>query len=94
MHPRLGEVQVPFLIDAAAVVVNDIGEDDGDEVKDVSAELLGLTNKICCLIDGISSKWKSALLTLIPESESTLHPMLTSLAALPPPSFLLEAEFL
>ncbi len=74
------------------VFVEDIGDEDGDEVNEVSAELLGLTIKICCRRVGVSSMGKSARLTLMPESESTLPPEPTSRPDLTP--FLLGAEFL
>ncbi len=71
MHPLLGEVHPAPLGEAVLV---EMGEEDGDEVSDVKAGLLGLTIKICCLMLGRSSIGKSALLTLIPESESTRPP--------------------
>ena len=74
-----------------AAFVADIGDDDGDDVSDVRAELLGLTIKICCLIVGVSSIGKSARLTLMPESESTRQPEPRSLTPRPPP-FLSGAE--
>ncbi len=78
VKPRIGEVQPPPLGEAVLV---DIGEDEGDDVNEVIAGLLGLTNRICCLMlgVGISSIWKSARLTLMPESESTLPPFWRSL---------------
>ena len=69
VQPLLGEVQLAPLADA---VLLDRGEEEGEEVSEVKAGLLGLTIKICCLMLGVSSNRKSPLLTLIPESESTL----------------------
>jgi hypothetical protein len=43
VQPRLGDVQ-PTLGDA--VLVEDIGDDDGDDVRDVKAGLLGITMTI------------------------------------------------